>query len=141
MMLLLINIDEESFAIRTSEIHEILPMVEINKLHGNDRQAGIINYRGEIVNVIDLAEIISHRPSRNFLSTRIIIIKQNGNSKFIAIVAEKSTETRYYDENSINITSEDDNENNLISGIIIDGEELINIINIKALSENLVKQS
>ncbi len=100
MLCLSFNIDEDIFGISVKNIIEIIPLVKIKKVpHSPESLIGLINYRGDIIPLFDISEIIKSRKSKYLLSTRIIILNNDINDsklKYVAFLAEQVTETVEY---------------------------------------------
>ncbi|WP_088892720.1 chemotaxis protein CheW [Leptolyngbya ohadii] len=74
-MLLLFHIGENLYAIDTDRVIEIVPMVLLRKIEpAPDHIAGVFNYRGNIVPVIDLCRLIRGNPCRICYSSRLIMV-------------------------------------------------------------------
>jgi chemotaxis-related protein WspB len=97
MLLLLFEIGNERYALDAKHIVEIVPLVKLKKIPGTpDYIAGLMNYRGEGIPVIDLNQREVSAPFEDAFSTRIIIIKYpvNGKSSIpLAVIANNVTET------------------------------------------------
>ncbi|HEY9617009.1 MAG TPA: chemotaxis protein CheW [Microcoleaceae cyanobacterium] len=75
MLLLLLHVGDEHFALDSRHIVEITPLVLLKKLtHAPSHIAGLFNYRGQLVPVIDLGLLLQGHPCATHLSTRIILI-------------------------------------------------------------------
>jgi chemotaxis-related protein WspB len=76
---------------------EIIPKVLLRKVYQvPEYVAGLFNYRGTIVPVIDLCQLIQKQPSLPFLSTRIIMVnylEPNGINCWLGLMAQRVTET------------------------------------------------
>lgn len=58
--------------------------------------AGVFNYGGKVVPVIDLSQLIHKKPCQAFLSTRIILVHYpslHQDSPILGLMAEKVTDT------------------------------------------------
>ncbi len=97
MLMLILSVGDDLYALDTSKVVEIIPRVILRKLHQvPDYVAGLFNYRGMIVPVIDLCQLIQNQPSRSYLSTRIIVVNYVGKDnikRWLGLMAEKVTET------------------------------------------------
>lgn len=97
MLFLLFEIGNERYCLEVSRIIEIVPMVFFKKIpHAPEYVAGLFNYRGNIVPVIDLSMLFSNRPSKPLFSTRIIVVDYTGSDNqrhIFGLLAEKATET------------------------------------------------
>jgi chemotaxis-related protein WspB len=96
MLFLLFRLGADRYALAAGDVGEILPMVEIKALPGAPAAiAGLINYRGRPVPVIDLNALALGRPARERLSTRILLARydaENGASRWLGLIAEQATE-------------------------------------------------
>jgi chemotaxis-related protein WspB len=97
MLLLLFDIANHLYAIDTAHVTEVIPCVMLRKIQAVPSYvAGVFNYHGHIVRVIDLCHLIQGIPSHIRFSTRIIIVNHHdsaGNSQYFGLMAERVTET------------------------------------------------
>ncbi|MBD2197065.1 MULTISPECIES: chemotaxis protein CheW [Calothrix] len=101
MLMLLFCVENERYALASEQIVEIVPLVNLKTLpHKPDYFAGVFNYRGQIVPVIDLCQLLHGKRSRDYLSTRIILVNYRGdcslkshNSYILGLMAERVVET------------------------------------------------
>ena len=97
MLMLLFYVGPDRYALSCSQVVEVIPLVDLRKLyHAPEYMAGLFNYRGSIVPVLDLCYLIQGNGSRQCLSTRIILVKYqptNQNSRLIGLMAERVTDT------------------------------------------------
>ena len=97
MLLLLFEICEGRYALDTNQIIEIVPLVNLKKIPAAPSYvAGLMNYRGNSIPVIDLCRLVENLPFEDALSTRIIIILYPGKdnrAKPLGIIANNVTET------------------------------------------------
>ena len=97
MLLLLFKIENGRYALDIKQIVEIAPLVKLKKIPvAPDFVAGLMNYRGEGVPVIDLGKLIDDVPAKNNFSTRVIIVEnpfKGHQDKYIGLIASTVTET------------------------------------------------
>jgi chemotaxis-related protein WspB len=104
MLMLLFCIDNERYALASEQIVEVVPLVNLKTLpHKPDYFAGVFNYRGQIVPVIDLCQLLHGKHSRDYLSTRIVLVNYQGNRSdsawkpetpyILGLMAERVVET------------------------------------------------
>ena len=97
MLLLLFKIENGRYALDIKQIVEIAPLVKLKKIPvAPDFVAGLMNYRGEGVPVIDLGKFIDDVAAENKFSTRIIIVEnpfKGHQDKHIGLIASNVTET------------------------------------------------
>ncbi|HEY3276609.1 MAG TPA: chemotaxis protein CheW [Syntrophorhabdaceae bacterium] len=97
MLFLLFQIRSEHYCMDVSRVIEVVPMVRFNLLpHAPPYVAGLFNYRGTIVPVIDLSALLYEEPCRPLLSTRILLVDYTGADKkhhILGLLVERATET------------------------------------------------
>ena len=92
MLFLKFRIGSESYALDTTQIAEVLPLLEITRVPQTPAGvAGLINYRGRPVPVIDLSELMLGEPGRPHISTRLILVRYG--EHLLGLIAEQATET------------------------------------------------
>ena len=91
MLYLKFRIGGESYALDTTQIAEVLPLLEITRVPQTPvGVAGLINYRGRPVPVIDLSELMLGEPARPHISTRLILVRYG--ERLLGLIAEQATE-------------------------------------------------
>jgi len=91
MLFLTFRIGDESYALDTAQISEILPLLRITRLpHAPIGVAGLVNYRGRSVPVVDLREMMLGEPARPHISTRLILVRHG--EQLLGLIAEQATE-------------------------------------------------
>lgn len=97
MLMLLFAIDDNRYALESQQVVEVLPLVGLTKPHQAPAYiSGLIHYRGHMVPVVDLCQLIRHRPCRSYLSTRIIVARffnADRQAQVLGLLAEKVTQT------------------------------------------------
>lgn len=97
MLMLLFHAGDNLYALDSSQVVEVIPMVVLRKIyHVPDYVAGFFNYRGTIVPVIDLCHLIQGTTCRPRFSTRIIMVNytaKDGGQHRLGLMAERVTET------------------------------------------------
>ena len=97
MLLLLFEICNGRYALDTNQIIEIVPLVILKKIPATpDYVAGLMNYRGEGIPVVDLCQLVDNQPYEDAFSTRIIIVKypvENKGYRPLGLIADNVTET------------------------------------------------
>jgi chemotaxis-related protein WspB len=93
MFMLLFYCGDHGFALDSQSVVEIFPKVKLKKVpQAPDYLAGLLNYGGTHIPVIDICQVIEKRPSSASMHTRLILVEASPNQR-IAILAEKVTET------------------------------------------------
>jgi chemotaxis-related protein WspB len=97
MLFLLFQLGPDRYALESSRVVEVLPLVELKRLPQAPRGvAGVFNYRGRPVPAVDLSDLTLGQPSAVRMSTRIIVVRYRSASRsnhLLGLVAENATET------------------------------------------------
>ena len=97
MLALALHIGAEHYAIPVKQVTEVLPLTTLKKMPlAPDYIAGLLDYRGTSIPVVDLCALLTGKPHHKVLTTRIILIKyqHNGSApKLLGLIAERVTET------------------------------------------------
>jgi chemotaxis-related protein WspB len=95
MLCLLFQLGDERYAIKAAEVREVLPTLAVRSIpHAPDGIAGIVDYRGTSLPVVDLAQLVLSRAASPRLSTRLIVagVGSGEQSRLLGLVAERVTE-------------------------------------------------
>ncbi len=96
MLFLLFQVGADRYALETSRVVEVVPLLEFKRLPNAPKGvAGFFNYRGQPVPAVDLSELTLGRPAVERLSTRIVIVRQvdsEGKEHLLGLIAEHATE-------------------------------------------------
>jgi len=95
MLFLFFETSAGRYALDSQNIVEIIPLVRIKKMPAVPLfVAGIINFRGEPVPVIDLCALASGVPCKPLYSTRIILVHYPlaDQVKIVGLIAERATD-------------------------------------------------
>lgn len=137
MLMLLFYVGEDLYALDSSQVVEVIPRVILRKIHHvPDYVAGLFNYRGAIVPVIDLCHLIQGNPSRSFLSTRIVMVNYVGKDntkRYLGLMAERVTETLNKSDTNTVETGTQSNEAPYLGEMIMDEKGMIQRIRLEYL--------
>jgi chemotaxis-related protein WspB len=97
MLFLLLDIGTETYALAAEQVVEILPLLPCKRIpRAPAGLAGVFNYHGAMVSLIDLGELMLGKLSPNKMSTRIILAnygREAGKRSLLGLIAEGVTET------------------------------------------------
>jgi chemotaxis-related protein WspB len=94
MLLLQFRMGEETYALDCREVVRVLPAARLKGLPmAPPGVAGLLNFEGRPVPVLDLSELTLGRPAAEHLSTRIILAQLPGQSRLLGLLAENATDT------------------------------------------------
>jgi chemotaxis-related protein WspB len=96
MLFLVFHLGADRYALAANEVVEVLPMIALKQIpHAPQGVAGLLNYRGEPVPVLDLSLLALGRPAAQRVSTRLLITRAGeagGTEKLIGLLVERATE-------------------------------------------------
>src|ERR1700704_2540198 len=97
MLFLIFHIGKDAYAIDASQVAEVLPLVRCKQIpHSPLGLAGLFNYHGTLVPLIDLTELALGRKALAKMSTRVILTnyeRASGQKCLIGLLAEQVVET------------------------------------------------
>ena len=97
MLFLVFQLGMDRYAIEAAQVVEVLPLVNSKHIpHLPPGVAGLFDYHGALVPLIDLTELALGKPSRKWMSTRIILVtylEKSGKGHLLGFLAEHATET------------------------------------------------
>ncbi len=133
MLLLGFNIRDDQYVIDTHHIIEVTTLVRLKSLPGTvSGVAGLLNYHGTSVPVIDISELCGKPVHQTSLTTRIIIVNYL-NNHIIGIKAENVTETIRISDNAFKESGIKINKNNFLGDVAEIDNKFIQLINIEQL--------
>ncbi len=97
MLLLRFRIGGDWYGLDTRQVREVVPHVPLRVCPGAPAfVAGLFNYRGQVVPVVDLCRLMGGAPPPSCLSTRIMVVSytgQQGVDRTLGLLAEDVTAT------------------------------------------------
>jgi chemotaxis-related protein WspB len=132
MLFLTFRIGEESYALDTAQIVEVLPLLRITRVPRTPAGiAGLINYRGRSVPVVDLSELMAGEPARPLISTRLILARHG--EHLIGLIAEQATEMMRREDASFTDSGVACDTVPYLGPVAQDGDRLIRLIDVRKL--------
>ena len=109
MQYLLCRWHDEAFAFDTFEVLELLRMVQITRLPSEaGRMDGLLNYRGEVIPVMDACRLFRRAPVSYDADSLIAVIRHQGQT--VAVVTHELLDLHEVEESQVKIHDEDGNE-------------------------------
>ena len=97
MLLLLFTLGPHRYALEARHVIEVVPLAALKEIpRAPDYVAGVLNYRGTPVPVLDITRMNRNYPSRVCMSTRIILVNycvDGATTNILGLMAERVTET------------------------------------------------
>lgn len=140
MLLLQFQAGNDRYGLDVSRIIEVIPMVIFRPLpHADPAVAGLFNYHGTMVPVIDLTVLLTGNASRFLFSTRIIMVDYPGRPgqeverHILGLLAERVTETVFYAEEDLHPTGIAVEGASYLGDLVIRADCLIQRVSIERL--------
>jgi len=144
MLLLQFQIDDDIYAFDVHSIVEVAPFVELKQIpYAPHKIAGVFNYRGKLIPVINLSIIIKNKSINEIMSTRIIIVNFNSEkygNKIVGLLAENVTETITCTKKDLQQQSIKIEKAPYFTDILVRGLQMIQIIDINKLISNEIQE-
>jgi chemotaxis-related protein WspB len=145
MLMLLFHIGNNLYAIESSRVIEVIPRVSYREVHHVPNYvAGVFNYRGVIVPVIDLCHLIRGKPSQAHLSTRVMIVSYSGENntlQYMGLMAEKVIKTVNKSANDFLKSGIKTNDARYLGDMIMDEKGMIQNIDLELLFNNFIEMN
>lgn len=97
MVFLLFQMGGDRYALDVRTVAEVLPLVSLKQIpKAPPGVAGVFDYRGTPVPVIDLSQLTLGQAAQHRLGTRVILVEYavaGGGRHLLGLIAEKATET------------------------------------------------
>jgi chemotaxis-related protein WspB len=95
MLVLKFQVGRDSFAVDSGRIVAVTPLAKLRPLpHAPAYLAGLLQYRGRAVPVVDLNRLLGAGPSAARLSTRIILVEPAPNGPLLGLQAERVSDLK-----------------------------------------------
>ena len=137
MMILLFSVNGDKYGINVRDIAEVLPSVALKHFpNGPEHIAGLLNYRGLAVPVIDLTLLMTAQASRNRISSRIVLIDfhhEDESRQLLGLLIEKITETLRIPDNAFTHSGVITHESPFLGDIAIHNDIMIQIVNVRKI--------
>lgn len=146
MIIVTLSIGNERYGIRVDRVLEITPLTSMKPIPMTEKYiAGMINYRGLPVPVVDLCQLLENRACSAMLSTRLILINigddqgASGRNQVLGLIAEKATETLVRREHEIISSGITVKNAPFLGGLIHTESGMIQLLDITRLLDQKVK--
>ena len=145
MLHLILHAGGHRFALDANQVVELLPLVRIEKPpHLSAAYAGLNNYRGSLLPVLDLCALTGGLAAPQRLSTRIVLVRQAGGPAGHAVaglMVERATETQNREASDFAPQGGRPTTSavNFLEGTITDEKGLLHRLNLAALWASVAK--
>jgi len=99
VLYILTLLDDQAYAIPATHVAEVLPLVRLPRSRSADGVA-TFRYRGRLAAAVDLSWMLLGRPCEARVSTRVLVMRRQGEGEFMGLVTENVTETLRIDDSA-----------------------------------------
>lgn len=129
MLYLQFIVNNERYVMATAAVTEVAPLIPLRKLPDVPAYiAGLMNYRGKPLPVIDASQLLAGCDTALRLSSRIVIVTtnlSNGGSREIGLLLEKATETLEISDEAFVEPGIENPQTPYLGEIALDGEGML----------------
>ena len=136
MLFMQFKVNDNRYLLDVKDIVEIIPFANLKRiLKAPAYVAGLLNYRGDAVPVIDVCYLMNNKPSESKLSSRIAMVnyKDDNHSVCIGLLIEHLTETVRYNEDDFSDPGITLEESPYLGKVVIDDNHIIQLVNIREI--------
>ena len=137
MLFLQFKAEDDRYLIEAKDVIEIVPFVKLKKIPKVPSYvAGLLNYRGKSIPVIDTAYLMTDKKCALKLSTRIALVnydKGDGAEVCIGLLLEHLTETALWEESDFSSSDVNFEEKPYLDGVATDGKGIVQKIAIEKI--------
>ncbi len=137
MLLLVFHLGSQRYALDAHCIVEVAPMVELEKIARAPKTiAGMFSYRGKLIPVVDMRQLVQEHPSNENMTTRIILVQYPMNSqesRILGLLGEQITETLKVSRDVFENTGITIEETPFLKQIIRDSQGMIHYVDLQYL--------
>ncbi|WP_455209053.1 chemotaxis protein CheW [Kaarinaea lacus] len=130
-------IDSNRFALPAQDIIAIVPVLSLHDVpRAPEYVAGILNYHGESVPVIDMRALMTGTKAGKRLSTRIAIIRlglSKSKPRLIGLLAEKLTEVLRIDDSQFKPSGVTNDDTKYLGEVVTDNRGILQRLNVSEL--------
>lgn len=137
-------VDDNRFVLSASDVVGIVPLAALHDVpHAPDYVAGILNYHGASVPVIDMTKLMKGVDTVYRLSARIVLFNVNfidNESSIVGLLAEKVTEVMRLPESEFKKSGVKNRDAKYLGEVITDNYGMLQRLNINELLPKTAKK-
>lgn len=137
MQFLLFSLGNDRYGLDTRRVARVLPQLELKEIpQGPAWLAGLMNYRGQPVPVIDLSMLAHGVSSRASFDTRIILVDYHGIpdiSHPLGLLAEQASDIRHFAPESFMPPGIDTSDTPYLGKVTASDGEMVQLVDVDNL--------
>lgn len=140
-LLLLLGVGPQLYALETAHVVEVIPRVMLRPVNGSPpHRPGVFNFRGRVVPVVDVSQLIAGHPCAEHLSSRIIMVRHgtgaiDAQEGLVGLLAERVTDTVLKSRASFQPADGAAEMAPFMGGVALDERGLIQLLHTDALAK------
>lgn len=132
MLFLQFSVDNTRYVLATETIIEVVPLAPLQKQpNAPPYIAGLMNYRGRSLPVIDVCQLFAGYDTALRLSSRIVVVRlilPDGKARNIGLLLEKATEMLKLDEAEFSDPGLENPQTPYLGKVTMDGQGMLQLI-------------
>lgn len=143
MQLLLFRIADQRYALDIKQVAEIAPLTRLSHLpQAPDYIAGVMNYRGEPVPVVDICHLATGSTCAKRMSTRTVLVNYpltDGDIRVLGLLAEGATEILQRERDQFSDPGVVQPNAPYLGDVLNEAGEMIQLVDVDALLNDEVR--
>lgn len=144
MLLVVFQVAQDRFGLDAALVVEVVPLAALRQAHhAPGYVAGLFNYRGAVVPVIDLTALLTGQPCPRLLSTRIMLVTYSGAGgaqHVLGLLAERVLETATCAARDFQSPGIASPEAPYLGDVLVDGDQMLRLITLAGLLPRSVQE-
>jgi len=137
MLFLVFELARDRYVLEIGQVAEVLPLLDIRTMpQAPTAVAGILNYHGTPVPVIDVSQLTLGRPAERRLSTRIVLVHYpdaDGKPRLLGLIAERATQTVRREEKDFVASGVTSDGASYLGPVVADARGLLQWLDVRTL--------
>ena len=137
MLFLQFKINDNKYLLEAQGVIEVVPYANLKRIPKAPKYvAGLLNYRGDSIPVIDICFLMSDKPAELKLSSRIALVNYKDDQQLsvcVGLLIEHLTETVRYDENDFSDSGVTLEESAYLGRVVMDENRIVQLVNINEI--------
>ena len=137
MLFLQFKINDNKYLLEAQGVIEVVPYANLKRIPKAPKYvAGLLNYRGDSIPVIDICFLMSDKPAELKLSSRIALVNYKDDQQLsvcVGLLIEHLTETVRYDENDFSDSGVTLEESAYLGRVVMDDNRIVQLVNINEI--------
>ena len=137
MLVLLFSIGEDRYGLPAAAVVEVTPLLRVKKLPGVPAfVAGLCNFRGQSMPVLDVSSLAGGMPCRALLSTRMMVVNYalaDGSVRPLGLLAERATETAMVSPEDLQPAGVRSDGAPFLGNVAVGGGAMVQLVDVQGL--------